>query len=670
MKKVATLALMVTGLIIALLPLLMSVATIDPVLTVRYTVLAATIFLVSIIDVFSSKNSPLVLAFITSKQALPFYLFFISAILSLPTAINKAEAVFFLAKDSMFFVLMLLLINMITGQEKQLNFFIKSLLISAFIITGFGTIQFLQVYLQSEGMPDYYLVKSTMAHRNLAVSALVLFIPFAGYGIYRFRKFWRFFSGLILLTALALVLWLHSRTSWIALSGLVLFFAMTLGMMNSRLIGRKLLLRFTGLIIGLTLTGGYIIYHTMTPQEAPNASLEGLNFTNATEGTFTANERIMMWKATGRMIKDQPVWGVGPGNWRIWFPKYGSDMWRSRQGMVQFQRPHNDYLWILAEQGIIGLLAFVFMGLSALGCSLKLLLSNENTREIKILAAFLSGIIVAYAIIAFFSFPRERIIHQLVIYSAFAIIFTLYFRERPLPEKNGRKTNIAALTAIFLSPLLLYIGYQRWQGEAQTKKMLQTRALSQWEQLLSFAAPIKDYWFYNLDPTSVPVNFYIGLANLNLTRYELAKKDFQQAYQVHPYNIHVVNNLANIYQLSGEMDNAISFYEEALEISPKYLDGVLNLVAAYFNSNKVNEAYLLLKQYNGLFAYEGRGDERYRQYLLVVLKTIRDNLSDVQTNNAIKISLKELDDDALVTIHEKNLDSDLPISELFFRHVE
>jgi len=59
--------------------------------------------------------------------------------------------------------------------------------------------------------------------------------------------------------------------------------------------------------------------------------------------------------ATIEMVKDNPVIGVGAGNWMINYPVY----YAQYQGLEfkNWRRPHNDYIWILAEKGFLGLIS-------------------------------------------------------------------------------------------------------------------------------------------------------------------------------------------------------------------------------------------------------------------------------------------------------------------------
>ncbi len=655
-KGTTAIKFIATGL--ALLPIIISGQTMDPVLMPRFTFLAIVLVIVSPFLFSDKSNETPALAFLRSKQVFPFYLFFLTGIIAAFGAINGVEAVYFLVKDGLLFFLMLAIIHFLSGDEKRLYLLLKGILVGAIVISGFGVVQLVQVLSQSAEAADLYLIKSNMAHRNLLASSLVMALPFVGFGAWYFKKFWKWLALSGLVFSGVLIGLLQSRTSWLAALAFLGFFVVIL--LISATSVRKLKLPLKTLIIATVVftLGSFVVFYTAVPEEAANAELrKGLDFENPTEKDFTADERLFMWKATGRMINDQGLAGVGPGNWKIWFPKYGSDIWRSRQGMVQFQRPHNDYLWILAEQGIIGLLAYLFMGFSALYCGFRILNQRFYSQPVRLLVSLILSGILAYSVISFFSFPRERIIHQVLLYSSFAIIFSFYFQQKRVGKvKPLRGMKLLMAVMFIFSAFAAYVGYQRSLGEIRTTKMASARVSSQFTTMLAEAEEVGDYHFYNMDPTSLPTTFYSGLALINLKDYERAKTELAKAYTIHPHNIHVVNNLASVYQLSGDLPTAINYYQKALEISPKYVEGALNLAAAYFNNNQVEEAYQTLKSHHKVFSFEGNGDERYKQYMLVVMATARDNLIDAAQTETDKPQLLKLNEEELWNIHLKHLE--------------
>ncbi len=669
MKWSGSIAIKIIGVGLAILPLVMSGVTMDPVLMPRFTFLAVLLFIVSPFLLLEKGRETPVLAFLSSTQAIPFYLFLITAIVASINAINGVETLYGIGKEVLFFLFMLTLIHALAGREERIYILVKAIVVAAFIISGFGIVQLVQVFLQSTDAQDLYIVRSTLAHRNLVVSSLVLALPFLGFGTYYFKKLWKIIAGLALISSSLLIGLLQSRTGWLAAMVLIGFFTVTLIISATGL--RKIKLPLKTMIIGVIVftIGSFLVFYTAVPEEAANAELRnGLAVENPTEKDFTADERLFMWKATGRMINEQSLLGVGPGNWKIWFPKYGSDIWRSRQGMVQFQRPHNDYLWVLSEQGIFGLLAYLFMGLAVLYCGFRLVCQRAYPQQLRLLVSLILSGIMAYAVVSVFSFPRERMVHQVLMYSCFAIIFSLYFQQKRMGKiKPFKGVKLMTVLIFLVAPILAYMGFQRYSGEAHTNKMASARAASQWTLMLAESQDVSNYRFYNIDPTSLPTTFYSGLALINLGEYPAAKEELLKAYAIHPYNIHVVNNLASVYQLSGDLPTAIKYYNTALEISPKYLDGALNLTSACFNNGDVEEAYQVLKKYHKVFAVDGNGDERYKQYLLVIMKTERDNLVDVQREEIIKQELLKLSEEDFWRIHVEHLEQSLSLPNILLR---
>lgn len=73
--------------------------------------------------------------------------------------------------------------------------------------------------------------------------------------------------------------------------------------------------------------------------------------------SFSSNrERINMGRVTFDMFKDAPLLGVGGGN-------YGqaSEPYRPKYNVISTSSPHNNLYTQVAEKGILGLGAFIYM---------------------------------------------------------------------------------------------------------------------------------------------------------------------------------------------------------------------------------------------------------------------------------------------------------------------
>lgn len=76
------------------------------------------------------------------------------------------------------------------------------------------------------------------------------------------------------------------------------------------------------------------------------------------ESVYSKVERSWFRQALWAMFKSSPVLGVGPGNFERLYEKYRPD----GTPVLPYQpKPHNQYLEILAETGIVGFFAFLFI---------------------------------------------------------------------------------------------------------------------------------------------------------------------------------------------------------------------------------------------------------------------------------------------------------------------
>jgi O-antigen ligase len=72
-------------------------------------------------------------------------------------------------------------------------------------------------------------------------------------------------------------------------------------------------------------------------------------------GDSSLSIRMVMWRATGRMIKANPLAGVGAGAWEVYIPLYQDE---GSQLETDFY-VHNEFLQLVAEYGVVGWLFLI-----------------------------------------------------------------------------------------------------------------------------------------------------------------------------------------------------------------------------------------------------------------------------------------------------------------------
>lgn len=180
-------------------------------------------------------------------------------------------------------------------------------------------------------------------------------------------------------------------------------------------------------------------------------------------------------------------------------------------------------------------------------------------------------------VVALFSFPKERMVHTMLLMLTAACIVSTHKHAFPLSKDSPffykLTTNIIIL---FFLALCIIIGIKRYHSEVWTQKALSARRMGQWNRVIAFMDQV-DMRFYNMDPVSMPLLWYRGVANYSLNRVGAAFIDFQKAFKIHPYNIHVLNNLGVCHAVKGDYVKAIEFYQKALAIHPHFKEARKNM---------------------------------------------------------------------------------------------
>lgn len=142
--------------------------------------------------------------------------------------------------------------------------------------------------------------------------------------------------------------------------------------------------------------------------------------------------RLHFWQKTLQMIADYPLTGVGLNAFGVAYPRY--DTWN---GYYRLEQAHNDYLQVLAEAGVIGLLlvaAFIFL-LFHRGLGVYTTTRDRFRRGVALGAlAGCFGILIH----SFFDFPLRTSSNQLV-FLVLAALATTHISHPKLYRRKSRK---------------------------------------------------------------------------------------------------------------------------------------------------------------------------------------------------------------------------------------
>jgi O-antigen ligase len=567
--------LLITGSVF-IIPLTFSCSTIDPVLPLRFLCWAVLtgvlIFSLLVADLRGFKNlGGLVpgydLGILNHGVFRILICLLLFSIISLLNAVNLAEGLWQWLKTCLFVIFFYAASVVIANHKEGMLCLTRSVVILGILLGGMGVCQYYD--LAFTRIPGHFNVYATLANKNLFASGVFLCLPFVLFGAFQFSGRWRNAGVLSLSLILFNMVITQTRAVWLAMllsgAGVLIIKAFLMRGRSGQTFFQGKITITVFIIIILSVVSAAALSE-IKPQSL--MSIESLK------------ERTLLWQKTVEMIQAGPLWGVGPGQWKIWLPHYGKiqKTFESEGGSVEvcFQRPHNDYLWVLSETGVPGLVCYLSFFLILIGYCLKIILKSE-TDEAKSLAFFMLFGLQGYMIVSFFCFPNERIFHNIFLILMAVCVSVTYHHKFPISSKTGPLTH-SLLNALFLLLTLfcMVFGFQRYQSDVHAKSGLMARKIGNWDQVISEMNQAES-WFYNMDPASTPLAWYRGMAHFTLNRTAWAAEDFKTACEVHPYHVHALNNAGACQAILGDYARAMEYYRRALAVFPGFNITICNI---------------------------------------------------------------------------------------------
>lgn len=159
-------------------------------------------------------------------------------------------------------------------------------------------------------------------------------------------------AAALLVAAALLASW--SRGAWLgtAVAALVLVIALPRRLLHG------LLLALTAVALAVVLWQMGILpdalVSRLTSSVVDLVAINDVRGIDAHAGNYAVIERLAHWQAAVEMARDHPYFGVGLGNYSVRYEQYRLINWQLPLGHA-----HNTYLNLLAETGMVGLLAYL-----------------------------------------------------------------------------------------------------------------------------------------------------------------------------------------------------------------------------------------------------------------------------------------------------------------------
>ena len=575
-------------LLAILIPVLYSEKTLDPNIVIRYIyvciILLGMVFYFYIIrkTAFQIPQSFLVRAVYALGIAFAGW-----SIISMFSAINYREGYYEVSRHLMNIILLFLVMITISKEETQILKLCKVLVLVSIFQSFVGILQFYDLAfmeLPGANAKPYGL----MSNRNLFGSAQALMLPFVIYLFYKAGKFWKITGAAAIICIIVSLLISQTRSAWLAAAAIFLI-SLILVLIFSPINRKKWII---GFIITMLSIAGLVFLVLVTDSEGTlKQSLKerSKSFTQTpaqnTQSVANVQERIKIWNKTIRLIKDKPITGAGPGNWKINVAAYGSDGLAWQYGRFGPDRPHNVYLLVASETGIPGAVLYFGMWILVAIIAFKIIYKPQSEDQRVLIILMLSGI-AAFATDSMFSFPNERIEHTLYMMLMCGIILGSY-KNVSAPVNSQNKSINKPLLGLIISILIfnLFIGYKKYNYEVHLNRAKAFENINNFTEMLTETEEGKSDFITMGPETGIIMQLKSSIALKELKQFDKALKEINIAISYNPYNANIWSTKGTIYTDMKQYDKAIPCYEKALQLTPYHEIVLKNLAVNYFMVN-------------------------------------------------------------------------------------
>jgi len=261
---------------------------------------------------------------------------------------NPGDAPFYLAKylDLLFMPVFAFVLREEPARRHAIYALAAGLLVVLVLsyLIRFGVIPRTDIFAGDTSQP--VVLKTRQTHNLLMALGAFLFAQLAlAAGTRRLRLIW---AALALLAAANVTLVVQGATGYLVLGALVLYLGY--GLRGWRgltwAIGAA-----AALVLALTLVSGPFQQRTAQIRSEISQWQPGIPNASSSVGT-----RLEFYRLTFGIVRDRPLLGSGTGS----FPKAYADATRN-QAALPSRNPHNEYLHILVQLGLVGLAALLYL---------------------------------------------------------------------------------------------------------------------------------------------------------------------------------------------------------------------------------------------------------------------------------------------------------------------
>lgn len=293
------------------------------------------------------------------------------------------------------------------GNNIKLKTISLILSIVVIIVSIYGLLQFFHIISSPLDLWGRSNPASTMGLSNFTTDYLVMILPLilTAFLLYKENQFSKFLIYISILLTIIYIVIGKNRAGWLALLFSISFYVILINRykLHSEISNSsKRIILFT-ILVGIVAAVFVIAFTNF-----------GTNLYLRVQSIFNKNYssnafRLLVWESTIKGVKDNPLMGVGIGNYPINIPLYEVNFLKTIdwKELRYLNNAHNEYLQIMFELGIIGFIAFIWFLIEIFVTGIKSIVESEQNVNKVWNIALLAGI-VSSLISAFFTFNLEN----------------------------------------------------------------------------------------------------------------------------------------------------------------------------------------------------------------------------------------------------------------------
>lgn len=310
-----------------------------------------------------------------------------------------------------------------------------------------------------------------------------------------------------------------------------------------------------------------------------------------TRSHLTIKGRELMWGTTLNMIKDHPLIGLGVNTFRLNYQHYQGAFLKENPEYIPYlgsaESPHNQYLEIASEQGIIGLLLFLWINMVFFKAGINIIRSESVLKEKAVTIGMLAGI-AATLVHALVEFPLNLVPNAMLYWLYLGIVMVIANKPfKPLKLFKPFKPLASALT-IIITVVLSFIFIFQGIGPVIASKIHKDAWYLMRDMRYKEVIPLTKKGV-KWDPLNDEMRLFLGVANYQLGSYNESLKEYKKAYELYP-DYMIPFNIGLIYKRLGDLRPSEEYFKKTIFLRPNLPEAYLKLSEIYKETGRIEES--------------------------------------------------------------------------------